>query len=291
MIMLKNADLRQMVEEGDVRELEDTVRAYQYEVADMWANLKMDELEKSLQLAEQKADRAKRILEDADKSKKRIFTLGVLKGVIEIMKEIFREEKKEQLVIKAFAAQTEKTDAILKALYTGNGGQGMRHGELAEAVGTSNSNLTNTMKRVLESNAATSVKSGKNTYYMLTKVGRRYCENKAKAPERYYPRDPLERAKGALAELEEQGWRPASRNNDLAVRAGDEMAVYTGKNIGFVAHMKVERIIGTQSGKIALCDEINYTSTGRNGFSRYRGQAGLRSGNADRLAPAGVAAV
>lgn len=288
MILLKDANLQQLVKEGDVIQFEDTVLAYQYEVADLWANLKMDELEKSLQMAEQKINQAKRSLESAKSSEKRFFTLGVLNGIIEVMKEIYREEKKTQTIVAACAAQTEKTDAILKALYTENGGQGMRHGELAEAVGTSPSNLSNLMKRVLESNAATSVRSGKNTYYMLTKVGRRYWENKSRAPQRFYPEDPLERMKGAIAELEEQKARPTLRDNALTIRTGDDMLVYSRIYFSRVVHMKVENIIATQSEKMALFDEVIYAKS--NKHSRYHKQASIQSDNADRITSVAILA-
>lgn len=135
-----------------------------------------------LRLADQKSARARRDVEIKTDEAQITYHLGIVDGVIYVFRELFRAEKRESKIVETAGSQSAKTDRILQYLYEQNNGQGMRHGELADQLGISYSNLTNTMKRILQSGAVESARAGKNTFYRLTPAGKRYCARK-KQPE------------------------------------------------------------------------------------------------------------
>ncbi len=102
---------------------------------------------------------------------------GMMKGILQVLRQMLKEEVRNVDVEELAALQSAKTDRILLCLYNHRSGMGMRHGELAEAADLSGSALTNMMKRILSSGAADCTRIGKNAWYMLTKAGRRYCES------------------------------------------------------------------------------------------------------------------
>lgn len=55
----------------------------------------------------------------------------------------------------------------------------MRHGELAEAMGSSPSALSNLMKKILQTGLARSRRTGRNTCYEVTDLGRHFCRQEA----------------------------------------------------------------------------------------------------------------
>ncbi len=177
-----SVDLEELAPPENHSALVNYVRLYQIEILERWTNATHDDLEKFLRLSEQKVSRAKRFFDQRDGACQNAFFLGMIQGFVTASRELLREEKKDRQIIAMCASQTEKTDRILLALASENGGQGMRHGELAEAVAIPYSSLTNIMKRILQSRAVTATRSGKNTYYTLTKAGRRYCEKKREYP-------------------------------------------------------------------------------------------------------------
>ena len=98
------------------------------------------------------------------------YLLGKLDGYTELFEQLYREE---QRVYKVAEALPPKAHQILLYL---NEHDGTRHGELAAAIGSSYSSLTNIMKKVLFSGAVEAVRSGRNTCYHLTETGRHYCD-------------------------------------------------------------------------------------------------------------------
>lgn len=105
------------------------------------------------------------------------FYLGSLKGMTDIFKELYRADCGREEIIRTLAAQSPRTAQILHCLYENNGGNGMRHKELAETVGQSDSALSNIMKRIVQSGAVDVSRSGKNTFYTLSTIGERYCSD------------------------------------------------------------------------------------------------------------------
>lgn len=101
------------------------------------------------------------------------YVLGKLDGYTELFERLYREEQRVYTVTEELAAQTPKARQILLRLYEHDG---LRHGDLAAAVGSSYSSLTNIMKKVLLSGAVEAVRSGRNTCYHLTEAGRQYCD-------------------------------------------------------------------------------------------------------------------
>ena len=55
----------------------------------------------------------------------------------------------------------------------------MRHGDLAEAVDSSPSALSNLMKEILQTGLARSRRTGRNTCYEVTDLGRHFCRQEA----------------------------------------------------------------------------------------------------------------
>ncbi len=98
------------------------------------------------------------------------YLLGKLDGYTELFERLYREEQRVCAVAEEL---TPKARQILLYLYEHNG---TRHGDLAAAVGSSYSSLTNIMKKVLLSGAVEAVRSGRNTCYHLTEAGRQYCD-------------------------------------------------------------------------------------------------------------------
>lgn len=110
------------------------------------------------------------------------YHLGKMDGYSELFEQLFRTEEQKRAITKSLTQQSPKARQILQCLYQNSG---MRHGELAAAVGSSCSGLTNIMKKILLSGAVESVRSGKNTYYHLTDVGQQYCQHLASVEDKY----------------------------------------------------------------------------------------------------------
>ncbi len=111
------------------------------------------------------------------------FHLGELEGMTLVFKELHRAEEEKREIVFSVACQSKKTAEILQCLYEHNGGTGMRHGELAETVGQTDSALSNIMKRILQSGAVEASRTGRNTFYTLTTAGERFCLEQSKKRE------------------------------------------------------------------------------------------------------------
>lgn len=252
-----NTDLQQLVTSANYSALEDYAHLYQIEALERWVGLDHGDVERFLRLSEQKISRAKRTIEHADGLCQSAFFLGVTAGIVTILRELYREEKKDQQITAMCAAQTDKTDQILLCIASQNGGQGMRHGELADAVGIPYSSLTNIMKRILQSRAVTATRSGKNTYYTLTKAGRRYCERKRKQPDMMT----LRSFAGQLREIAEQIERRSYSEQipETVIHAGESVEFAT-QDMKTVAQLKIDTIMKFKNKKFAICEDIDQKS-------------------------------
>lgn len=101
------------------------------------------------------------------------YLMGRLDGYTELFERLYREEQRICAAAEELTPQTPKVRQILLYLYKNDG---TRHGDLATAIGSSYSSLTNIMKKVLLSGTVEAVRSGRNTCYHLTEAGRQYCE-------------------------------------------------------------------------------------------------------------------
>ena len=193
------------------------VHRFVYEVKsdllDAWANAEHEEFEKALRILEQKTAQIRHCL---------------------------------------CASQSAATDRILMQLYEANGGQGMRHGELADALGYSYSNLTNVMKRILSSGAVEAARTGKNTYYMLTPAGQRYCAQKQKT--RYTPsQDEIKKAVSKAIDFLYSPEENQRASIFSEIRSGDKFKLAMQGEIS--RELKAEVIFGFPDCKYLNCEE------------------------------------
>jgi len=171
--------LNTFVEELAVEHVKNAIIEFRNLFIDSWLNTTTHtEFFNTLRFTTQKTKQAKRRLGSLSEREEISYYLGILAGVEYAFQELYTAEERELQIVMLASSQSEKTDRILMCLYTKNGGQGLRHGELAKELNVSESSLTNTMKRILQSRAVSAVRTGKNTFYTLTPAGKRYCSKK-----------------------------------------------------------------------------------------------------------------
>lgn len=175
--ILEDYDFQGAVAAEDGPQMERMVLDFKNDILNEWLNGSLDGFEALLRLSEQRYVRASRSLGQMVMREICAFYLGMLSCIIQIFQVLFREESKDHRAISDIARQSPKTEEILFALYRvhQDGKDGIRHGKLAEELGMTDSALSNAMKRALGSGAVEVSRYGKNTYYSLTSVGRRYC--------------------------------------------------------------------------------------------------------------------
>ena len=144
-----------------------------YGLLDEWRGADGDQFEKQLRLYIQKSQRMKRELISPEQEIS--YQLGLIAGMIRAMEQIYRFEGEDQKIIESLAKSSGKTRQILDCLYKAPE-RGMQHSDLAIAIASSTSSLTNLMKKVLQSGAVEASREGKFTFYMLTTAGERYCK-------------------------------------------------------------------------------------------------------------------
>lgn len=246
--------LHDAVENEDVDLVWKYLSGFETELLNAWVNDDSHrEFETLLRLTEQKSARAKRKLSKWSLREQLFYYLGILDGFVRIFRELFREEERDRSVITLAATQSAKTDQILLRLYTKNGGQGMRHGELADALGVSYSALTNTMKRVLQSGAVEAARTGKNTYYTLTVAGRRYCARKQEQERAFAPSQ--EQLIGMLTDTIQKAYQPKTRTeNPLSIRPGEHVRIVENKKP--IKEYYLQSIVEIMGTKYLECDEV-----------------------------------
>ena len=134
-----------------------------------------ENIEIDLCLASQKLSRAKRHLGDVPEKEQMMYTLGKAEGVVDVLRTLFIEGRREQQIIELVNAHGEQATNILKNLSGESRWHKVKHIELAEMLGISYDDLIEPMKWVLLSGAARASMTGRNTYYILTPTGYRYC--------------------------------------------------------------------------------------------------------------------
>lgn len=244
-------DLQDAVAKENISLVQQYIMSYQRDILERWTDSTHEDFEKFLRLSDQESARAKRALGTGDTKAELSYYLGTLNGYIEIFWELFREEEQDSRVIALSAAQSAKTDQILLCLYTKNGGQGMRHGELADSIGVSYSALTNTMKRILHSGAVEAARSGKNTYYTLTKAGRRYCAKKQKEARSDQNKLANQILQDIMNRLAANG-----KEESLALYPGDKFRMMDQHGITDKEYL-LETIITFSNMKFATCEETS----------------------------------
>ena len=157
----------------------DTYSAYEYVhssihiLTDLWLSKDRGEFDKQLKLAEQDLEAALEELPDCHEFS---FLCGELSGSLRVLKRMYLATGERERIISGLAEHSRKSEEILQCLYMSQ--TGMRHGELAEAIDSSPNALTNVMKKVVASGAVEVSRSGKNTFYVLSHAGRKYCESR-----------------------------------------------------------------------------------------------------------------
>lgn len=164
-------DFYDILEKGDVYELIDSVEDCKDAIWDAWNAQPRESMEPVLKLAVQETEGVKNRKPELRISS--AYHMGRLDGYTEAFEKLFRAEQGLRAAERELPAPSPKALQIMQVLYEkGN----MRHGELADAVGSSYSALTNMMKKLLLSGAVASTRSGRNTHYHLTEIGRSYFQ-------------------------------------------------------------------------------------------------------------------
>ena len=128
--------------------------------------------------------RTKRIRKQINERKRNpAYQIGSLEGIVETYSCLFQEEKKQLAIDSEISSIIPRPGNVTKNVFSKLhelllANQWITHGELAQAVGTTDTSLTNIMKKLVLSRAVESVKNGKYTNYRLTDAGRRYYEGK-----------------------------------------------------------------------------------------------------------------
>lgn len=164
--------LSDIVDTGDFYSVMERVNEYEEDLWDTWSDKREDAFEPVLRQTVQEIEHVKNLHAEYNISIQ--YLMGKLDGWTEVMERLHRTGESIKKAAEELSSQSIKARQIMECLYKNK--EGMRHGELAAAIGSSDSSLTNIMKRVLLSGAVESVRSGKNTIYYLSDVGRRYCQ-------------------------------------------------------------------------------------------------------------------
>ena len=156
--------LKDVVDTGDLYSVLEKTYEYEEALWMTWTDDRNGAFETTLRQAIQEIEQVKDLRPEYNISIQ--YQIGRLDGWTEAFERLYRAEESVSKAAGALSGLSAKAKMILECLYKNR--EGMRHGELAAAIGSSDSSLTNIMKRVLLSGAVESVRSGKNTMYYLT---------------------------------------------------------------------------------------------------------------------------
>lgn len=243
-------EFHQAAAAADGAGMERAVLGFLTSLLNFWLEQTHEAFENFLRIFKQKYARAKRALGALSSRENCIFYLGVLYAMQRIFETLYLAERQEEYLVSTFAKQSPRSEKILFCLYRNNGGSGMRHGELAEALSLSDSALTNAMKRVLQSGAAESSRYGKNTFYTLSKAGQRYCAEREKKPAAQTS------TQATCLSLLQQVVR-LMRGSDFApaLLVGDELAHVTMDGVE-QGRYRVQEILLTQDSKSVNLEKV-----------------------------------
>ena len=165
-------DLRQAVIDGDRVGVECFVADEQNEILKQWRAGERKELGPALQRSLQKSHRARWQLVRPEQEIP--YQLGAWEGWLQAFHVLYEDEEREYDIVEMAVAKSPNADKIIRFLY--QYGQPIRHGELAEKLGMSDSALSNAMKRVVGCGAVSASRTGRNTRYTLTPAAIQYCK-------------------------------------------------------------------------------------------------------------------
>lgn len=166
--------LNDAVSSNDYYPVLDVVDEYKSSLWDAWENRQQKPFEPILRQAIQDVEHTKNRHVEYNFSIS--YAVGVLDGWTELMEKLYRTEEDMKKVTLELSGQGAKARMVMECLYEHDG---MRHGELAAAIGSSESSLSNIMKRMLLSGSVKSVRSGRNTFYYLSEIGKRCYEQQS----------------------------------------------------------------------------------------------------------------
>lgn len=194
-----------------------------------------------------------------------LYQLGRLDGFVSAYEEVYRAEKRFVFAAEELSQHSAKSMQILHCLYEHGT---MRHSDLAEAVNSSNSSLTNIMKKILLSGAVRSARTGKNTLYYLTEIGKRCCKSQ--------PKSELEELKQKLDLLNEKLSKISSA---AAANVIPEQSIHAGEQItpildnNYMPNVKIREIIKIGNSKFVICGISNKESEN----IKYREKSSMRN--------------
>lgn len=190
------------VEAGNTYAVTTQVKYLGEQIVERWMLESHENLDRDLCILLQRSQRAKREL--VDEEHEVTYQLGVAEGYTRAIERLYRAENQRKSIVETLAKSSGKARLMLECLYQKQG-DGMCHGDLAEAIGSSPSALTNLMKRAILSGAVEASRSGKNTYYVLTQAGERYCRQSSQTqPQREEGKELLRRLEKMLQCIEER---------------------------------------------------------------------------------------
>ena len=239
------------VKEKDEKEVARFVRKLQNELLERWLNDEAEDFLNYIRINAQQSERSRRVI--SNEIDKLSYYLGIFEGMIRILGDISQTENERDAITKLIAAQSPRTSQILYCLYENNKGHGMRHGELATAVGQSESALSNIMKRILQSGAVEVSRTGKNTFYTLSLAGQRYCESNGKQNKN----DMEERIKEISKKMDEllKLEKPSEHNNEMQLKIGDIFKLKIGNANN--REVEIRTILTYDNEKYVRCIETN----------------------------------
>lgn len=248
--------LRYAIEHRDLFQVLDCIESQTETLNEAWNKPTHETVETTLRLLIQEIESIKN--DDPSLETNIAYHLGRLDGFAAAYEEVYRAERRLEAAAKTLSEHSAKSMQILQCLYDRGT---MRHGELADAVGSSYSALTNSMKKILLSGAVRSARSGKNTLYYLTETGKRYCEtHRREAPKG----EDLKRIVEAVLEEYNRKKSAAAAENALSeqnVRVGE--SVFLAENEDTYQPVKINEIRSFLDRKF-----VHFTPTNqeKNGF-------------------------
>ena len=168
----KADDLKQAIDNQDIYAVKCFVVDQQNLLPKAWLDEPLESFCAILQRSLQTSHRIKRqlIAPNVEIS----YQLGVWEGSLQTFRMLYEEERKERDILEMAVSRSPNAENILQSLYHHHDPIG--HGELADRLGMTYSELTNEMQPIVRCGAVSASRTGCNTNYTLTTAAKRYCE-------------------------------------------------------------------------------------------------------------------
>ena len=175
------AEFYTAIEDNNPMILREGIAEVENKLFHAWFDSNRQIFEDELAVCIQRAKRARKQLDEWRNNP--AYQLGKLEGLVQAYSSLYQEEKRQNTIDHEITAIIPRpggvTRKILYVLYDLlSSDQWITHGALARKVETTETSLTNIMKKLVLSHAVESEKSGKYTNYRLTEAGKRYYEKK-----------------------------------------------------------------------------------------------------------------